>query len=122
MEKIIKIGSHEIPVKSTASALLRYKLNFGRDALQDLTKLAKGMPKKIKEDDVMEMVSSGGFDMDVFYRFIWVFAKTADPTIKPLIEWLDDIDITPFEFVTEVFPQIKDLLYNNIKTTIKSKN
>lgn len=122
MEKIIKIGSHEIPVKSTASALLRYKLNFGRDAMQDLTKLAKGIPKKSKEEDVMNLIASGGLDIDIFYRFIWVFAKTADSNIKPLTEWLDDIDVAPFDFIAEVFPQIQELLYSNIKTTIKSKN
>ena len=31
-------------------------------------------------------------DTEVIYNIIWVLAKTADKTIPPLIEWLDEFD------------------------------
>ncbi len=130
MEKIIKIGSKSVPLKSTAASLIRYKSNFGRDGLKDLVTLSKGMSaSKSNADDekdseklLEDIMSNDSFDFDVFFRFLWVFAKSGDPSIPPMEEWLDEFDVEPIDFASSVLPQVVDLLSNSAKTTIKAKN
>ena len=121
MEKIIKIAEYEIPVKSTAASLISYKANFGRDGLQDLMRMAKSL-KGFKGDMTDDMV--GGIDLDTFFRFMWVFAKAADPQIKPIEQWLEGYDVAPLDFAFAAIPQIMDLLGKTVKSTVpmKSKN
>ena len=114
MEKIIKIGDREFSVKSTAASLFRYKNNFNRDGLQDLMRLAKSMPKGKEIGD--------DFELDVFYRFLWTFAKAADNNIKPMIDWLDGFEILPIDFISEALPQVQDLLISSVQSNVKSKN
>ena len=116
MEKIIKIGDRDIPVRSTAAALIRYKANFGRDALGDLFKLSENLPKDEAQIEIGE-----NLDFDIFIRFLWVFAKSADKTIPPLEDWLDGFDILPIDFITEVLPQTVDLLASTVKSEIQAK-
>jgi len=121
MEKIIKIGEYELPVKSTAAALFSYKSNFGRDGLRDLISLAKGIPtgSDIKVEDI---IANDNFDLDVFFRFLWIFAKSADKGIPPIEQWLEGFEVAPFDFVAEVLPQIQELLMSTVKSNVKSKN
>lgn len=136
MEKIIKIknqvdangkpiGDIEIPVRSTAGSLFVYKSNFGRDGIKDLLALGKNMPT-IKEDateeEMMQALAESDFSFDVFYRFLWVFARSKNPDIPPIEQWLDSLDVAPLDFFIEVLPQVKDLILNNIKSGVKSKN
>lgn len=113
MEKTIKAGNYEFPAKSTAASLFSYKSNFGRDGLRDLISLANSTGDGVNMESV---------DMDVFFRFLWVFAKASTPEIQPLEEWLDTFDVAPLDFMAEVLPQITELLGNTAKTSVKSKN
>ncbi len=77
--------------------------------------------------DLLSLANAKGdlgdsFDVEVFYRFLWVFAKAADKSIPPLEEWLEQFDATPIEFVTEAFPQVVELLLGTVGGTVKSKN
>ncbi len=114
MEKIIKIGDRDIPVRSTAASLIRYKANFQHDGIGDLFSLANGMPNG--EGEVAK-----DFDFEVFWRFLWVFAKSADKSIPPLEEWLDGFDMPPFDFVSQVLPQVSDMLATTAKSAVKPK-
>lgn len=125
MERIIKIGEYEFAAKSTAASLFSYKRNFNRDALTDLFAMAKGMPKEIKSgsrDEVLDALIANNFDFDVFFRFLWVFAKAGNPKIPPIEEWLDGFDLPPIEFGMEALIQSMDLIFDSTKTMVKPKN
>lgn len=119
MEKIIKAGNYEFPAKSTAAALISYKANFGRDGIRDLVRLSKSLGKS---KDAQDIVASEDFDLDVFFRFLWVFAKAADKSIPPLEEWLGGFDIPPLDFAMEALKQSADMLSANMRSSVKQKN
>lgn len=122
MEKVVRIGEYEFPVKSTAASLFSYRRNFGRDGMRDLLALVGGMnPKDNPKDVAVSAFLDGNFEIDTLYRFIWVFAKAGDPSIPPMEEWLDTFEVTPMDFVSDVFPQVTELLFSMAKTTVKSK-
>lgn len=120
MEKIIKVGEYEFKAKSTAASLFSYKANFGRDGLRDIIALASGINGG--EMSIEKIITSDSFDLDVFFRFLWVFAKAADKDIPPLEQWLEGFDIPPVDFACQSLSQILDLLMSTAKSTIKSKN
>lgn len=129
MEKIIIVGEHQFPAKSTAASLFRYKSNFNRDGLRDLIRLANSIPESKEkdgeegqEDKNMFANITDDFELDVFFRFLWVFAKTANPSLPPMEEWLDTIDMPPIDFAMGALPQAMDMLSSTIKSTVKSKN
>lgn len=101
MEKVINIDNKNIKFKSTAATPLRYKAQFGRDFFNDLMKL---------EPENTEL------DTEVIYNIIWVLAKTADKTIPPLIEWLDEFDSID---LGEVITEVKDMILASIKSKKK---
>lgn len=125
MEKIVTVGKETFSVRSSAATLLSYRRNFGRDGMKDLLALVKGFGRKRMETaDEMELLegfAESAFEMDTLYRFIWTFAKSADPSIPPLEEWLDTFDVPALEFVSEVFPQISELLFSMAKTNVAPK-
>ncbi len=123
MEKIVKVGEYEFPVRSSAATLLSYRRNFGRDGMKDLLALVKGVGNKNANDadSVVQAFADGSFEIETLYRYIWTFAKSADKEIPPMEEWLEGFDIPALEFVSEVFPQISDLLFSMAKTNVKSK-
>lgn len=124
MEKTICIGEVSFPARSTAASFISYKANFHRDGMRDLLRLAGGFPKgKVSNDKVMSIIASNeDFDLDIFTRFLWVFAKSADKSIPPMEEWLDGFDVSPFDFLMETFPQVQDLLFSNLQTGVQAKN
>lgn len=123
MEKIVKVREYEFPARSNAATLLSYRRNFGRDGMKDLLALVKGVGNKNANDadSVVQAFADGSFEVETLYRYIWTFAKSADKEIPPMEEWLEGFDIPALEFVSEVFPQISDLLFSMAKTNVKSK-
>ena len=119
MENIVKVGEYEIPIKSNAASLFAYKAQFGRDAMKDLLSLVKSVPNG---EVSAEALAESDLDMDVFYRFLWVFAKSADPSIPPLVEWLAGFDIGPLEFMEAVLPESIELLMSTTQTSVPTKN
>lgn len=126
MEMIIKACGYEIPAKSTAASLISYKSNFGRDGLRDLLTLAKSLSKApAGANDGIDAITDEfleRFDLDLFFRFLWVFAKAKTPEIPPLEQWLGSIEAPPIDFALEALPQVVGLLGSTIKSTVKAKN
>ena len=110
MEKMLKIKDYEIPVKSHAGILLSYKLNFKREALSDIAKLQNINLKTLE-----------GFDTEVFYRLLWVLAKTANNDIPPLEIWLEQFDVEPVDFIFECFDDVIELIASNFQANVKKK-
>lgn len=115
MEKILIIAGKAVRFKSTGAFLLRYKAQFGRDALGVLLKMEKTMEKlKNGNGEAIETL-----DLTPFLEIVWTLAKTADPTIPPPMEWLDTFDEFP---LIDVIPELQDLILTTIQSSVKSKN
>lgn len=121
MERIIKVGEYEFAAKSTAASLFSYKRNFNRDGLKDLIALTQGMPDDA-EGDIVSALVEGNFDFDTFFRFLWVFARAANPEIPPLERWLEGFDMPPIDFAVQALTQSMDLLFDSTKTSVQPKN
>ena len=92
MEKTIIIDGKEVRLRATAALPIRYKAQFGRDLFADIYK----MEPAIKEEDYSKL------DTLVFYDLVWLMAKSANPNIPDLEEWLDQFDAFPVEDVFSV--------------------
>ena len=112
MEKILIIDGRQVRFKSTGAFLLRYKAQFGRDAIQDILRIQSAIDNKgrIKSIDTL--------DLEVFYNLIWTLAKTADPSIPPPLEWLDTFGEFP---LAEIVPEVIDLIFSCLGTTVEPK-
>lgn len=113
MEKIIEIDGKKVPFKSTGAFLLHYKAQFGKDALADLIKMEKGF-KSLQKNKCAD-----DLDTTALFNFIWVLAKTANPKIKPPMEWLDSFNEFP---LYDIVPELQELIYSTIQSSVKSKN
>lgn len=109
MEKTLVIDGKAVRFKSTAATTLRYKAQFGTDFFVDLLKM-KPILDALEKDldfDELEYETLKHLDFELFYRIIWVLAKTADKTIPEPIEWLDTFSEFP---IKEILPELQDLL------------
>ena len=112
MEKILIIDGRQVKFKSTGAFLLRYKAQFGRDALQDILKLQGAI------DNKNQIKNIGALDLEVFYNLAWTLAKTADPNIPPPMEWLDEFSEFP---LMDIIPEIIDLIFSSLGATVEPK-
>lgn len=112
MEKILNIDGRQVKFKSTGAFLLRYKAQFGRDALQDIFKLQKA----INENN--QIINVDALDLEVFYNLVWTLAKTADSGIEPPLEWLDEFGEFP---LNEIIPELSDMIFSCLTSSVKSK-
>ena len=103
MEKTIIIDGKEVKFKTTGAIPLRYKQQFGTDFFSALQKISGG--KKQSE-----------IDLEVFFNFAWVAAKTADKTIPAPMEWLDSFDEFP---IIDLVPELQELLMATMQTKKK---
>lgn len=113
MEKILTIDGREVKFKSSASFLLRYKMQFQRDGLQDLLKL-----QNVIDTETKKLTNIEHFDLEVFYNMTWVLAKVANPQIPPPLEWLDTFSEFP---LMEIIPEIVDLMLLCLQSSVQSK-
>jgi hypothetical protein len=113
MEKILNIDGRDVKFKSTASFLLRYKMQFQRDGLKDLMKLQGAIDLETNKLKDVEQL-----DLEVFYNMTWVLAKVANPQIPPPLEWLDSFSEFPLD---EIIPQVIELMMLCLKSSVQSK-
>lgn len=92
MEKIVKIGGKDFTMKSTAANMLKYKAQFGRDLLEDISEMQSAM----KADGSFDF---SAVDLEVLYNMVWLLIKAADPSLPPPLEWLDTLDTFPLKDV-----------------------
>lgn len=112
MEKILTIDGRQVKFKSTGAFLLRYKAQFGRDALRDIFKLQDAVDSKTRIKNI------DALDLEVFYNLVWTLAKTADPSIPPPLEWLDEFSEFP---LMDIIPEIIDLIFSSLGATVEPK-
>ena len=97
MEKIVKIDSKEIKIKSSAYTMFAYQNEFDRDMLEDVSKLqnvAKEMKKvdKDSEDYTLKLLELLKPVLKIILQLLFVMAKEADNKIINYKEFLSGID------------------------------
>ncbi len=108
MEKIINISGKKIKLASTAGTLHRYRMQFKRDLTKDILSLENTF-KAIKQDNA----DFTALDLELFENIAWSLARTADSSIPPIEEWLDQFET--FD-IYRVLPVIMEMLSSNFQT------
>ncbi|HEL9633572.1 TPA: hypothetical protein U0K44_000382 [Streptococcus suis] len=124
MERLIMIDGKEYRLRTNAFTPIAYRNQFGRDYFQDMLTMFKGEQLAAmlqnqtegQETPEVDMTVLENFDMTFFNRLFWVFAKSADPFIKPYEQFFMEMDSFP---VSEIAPQLMELLEKNMKTKKK---
>lgn len=136
MEKTILIDGRPVAFKATGGIGYRYKSQFGREFIADVSVLEEfatsAKVKKVpKKDNKGKNVFVGGkiqfeekaeydftkFSLESMYNILWTLAKTADDSIPAPQAWLDSFNVFP---VMDIFEQVKDILEQNFKVTPKN--
>lgn len=112
MEKILNIDGRQVKFKSTGAFLLRYKAQFGRDALKDIFVLQGAI------DESGNITNIDAVDLEVLYDLAWTLAKSANPDIEPPLEWLDGFSEFP---LMDIMPEIADMIFSSLASTAQSK-
>lgn len=113
MEKIINISGKDVLFKSSASTLYIYQTQFKSDMLVDMKKLQSKLDKVTNKEEQFDVI-----DLLLFEKIAWSLARTGNPNIPPIEQWLDDFDIFS---IYEILPAISDLLLANFKSVDNQK-
>ena len=114
MEKIINIDGKDVKFKSTAGTLCKYRMQFKSDMIDDLMKV-KNKLKDAKENGSNLNIA----DLQTFEQIAWAMAKTADPDVPPIENWLDDFEMFS---IYQVLPELSDLMLLNFNDINQKKN
>lgn len=80
MERIIELEGKEIGLKCTAGTVRAYRIEYGRDLIQDMT----AIEQQLLEDQMLTQENTG-----IAENVLYMFAKQYDSNIPSLPEWLD---------------------------------
>lgn len=117
MRKSVNIGGRKIPFEFTIFTLVIYKREFFCELLEDLQKVSQSRLKWIISETAIECSE------DV-YKILWALAKTADETLPPPDDFLEQFDEFPvFEIWGEIYEDVilKSLRYDK-KYKLGEKN
>ena len=116
MRKIVLVGDQEYELGTNAFAPLAYKQQFGKDFFQEMFSMSKNQSlmnalsklegdKELKATDIdISMLEE--FDMTFFYRLFWVFAKIANPHIKPYEQFFMEMEEFPLQDIAPVLMEM----------------
>lgn len=141
MEKIIKIGEHEVRLNNNVAWTMEYKTQFGRDILPSIMPLVAsgiesvtailnesgrkdGEPLQIR--DITEAIEGRAMDLllplfqleftDTVINVLWSMAKAADESIAPPKTWVKQFEEFPLDII---IPAIAELVVSGF---VSSKN
>ena len=123
MRKIVLVGDQEYELGTNGYTPIAYKQQFGKDYFQDLFSMLKNqsfMNELNKLESEKELTATDidtsileEFDMTFFYRLFWVFAKIANPHIKPYEQFFMEMEVFPIQ---EVGPVLMEMLNASVTT------
>lgn len=129
MEKIIEVGGRELPLKTNAGLLRRYRDWFKRDLTRDMTKIENVLIACTQEamqmrdengneysEEIILLIVAGMLPieiLDLFEDVAFAMAKYADPTVPDSIEeWLENFET--FD-IFQIFPELVALWQSDSK-------
>ena len=106
MQRVYSEHGITVPFKATATTIIRYQEQYGRDLLVDLKKY---------EDAAKSGETLSTEILHIFMKFAHTMAKQADPTIAgDYFEWIDQFEVFP---ITELMPWLMQLwIDSNVPT------
>ena len=139
MEKIIKIGEHDVRLNNNIGWVMEYRDQFGKDILPVImpfiTSMIESVSTVIADADnngeittttIAEALSGRSLDVvlplyqadfvDLVINVIWAMAKTADDTIEPPKKWVRQFDGF---YLDEILPEVLDMV---LRGFVSSKN
>ena len=103
MKLLISIKGHQLTLESNAFTTLLYKKQFNKDFFKELLIVAKvfnGRKSFSLED--LDTDSLEAFDSELFYRLFWIFAVTADPSVRDYLDF----------YRANSYLELKDIMQN----------
>lgn len=126
MRKSITILEKNYELAINAYTPIAYKEQFGKDYFQDLFSMinSQAILEKIDQLGDDEVLNSSqvdlsiltNFDMTFFHRIFWVFSKSANPQVKPFIDFFMEMEEFPLQ---EVAPLLMEMLNQGMTTKKK---
>lgn len=112
MEKIIEFSGQKIPFRATMRTLLIYKRQTGREYLSDAAELRNIIRtgddgKPLLDANGKPIIDLAALNTEALCGVAWAMAKTADNSIPPMDDWLDQFEEFPMvSIMTELFPML----------------
>lgn len=112
MEKIIEFSGQKVRFRATMRTLLIYKQQTGREYLSDAAELRKIIRtgndgKPLFDSNGKPVIDLAALNTEALCGVAWALAKTADSSIPPMDDWLDQFDEFPMlTIMTELFPML----------------
>lgn len=112
MEKIIEFSGQKIKFRATMRTLLIYKRQTGREYLVDAAALRNIVRtgddgKPLLDANGKPIIDLAALNTEALCCVAWALAKTADSSIPPMDDWLDQFDEFPMlTIMTELFPML----------------
>lgn len=139
MEKIIKIGDHDVRLNNNIDWAIIYRDQFGKDILPVImpfiTTIIESLSTivadsstngEITTKSIAEALSGRSLDVllplyqaefvDLVLYVLWSMAKTADENIEPPRKWIRQFDNF---YLDEIIPELADLA---VRGLVSSKN
>ncbi|MBM6870809.1 hypothetical protein [Pseudoflavonifractor phocaeensis] len=116
MEKTLTIDGRSVTFKATAAIPRLYRMEYGRDIMQDMKELQSAVDAASHEKGPIPPKLLG-----VFEDMAYLMARHARPdqvTAKSAEEWLDQFGTFS---IYQIFPVIAELWQVNLKTTATLK-
>lgn len=112
--KSIEIDGRQVKFKASAALPRVYRLKFGRDIFEDISKLQTATDGGSPEASALSPEV-----LNLFEDVAYTMAKHADESVPDTVEdWLDGFDVFSIYFI---LPQIVELWRLNEKTTVTPK-
>lgn len=130
MRKTVTIDGQEIKLVSHGATPLLYKQEFGSDFFGDVLKLVKSMESLTKKDadeeeselnlTLITYEDIDHVDLMVFYRLMYILAKSGNKEIDDMVEWLSGFDEFPaLDYIEVIFDLLNEQLSRKKKQTSK---
>lgn len=112
MQKQVQIAGKTYTLASNAYTPIAYKATFGMDYFQDLFTMIKSEAvmrqlEQLEEGETLDaskidLAILADFDMTFFHRLFWVFAKSANPKVKPFEDFFMEMEEFPLQTIGPV--------------------
>lgn len=138
MEKIIKIGEHEVKLNNNVAWTMEYRDQFGKDIIPALmpvlasmiegvsSLIAEAGADRIEIESLATAIEGRSMDIllpmfqvefvDTIINVTWAMAKAADENIEPPKRWVRQFETFPLDVIV---PSVYELIF---KGFVSSKN